>query len=212
MNYNWIESETDALIYIGDTMCSWCYGFAPTFEKFVEKHTELPLHLVMGGLRPNSTEKAIDMADFLKGHWDEITERTGQPFKFDILNDPDFVYNTEPASRAVVVARIMKPTIELDFFIAIQRAFYAQNKDTNNVETYVEIAKEFDLDANEYRELFLSEEAKYATKSDYQLSAEMGIKGFPSVVLKKGKEFIMLANGYRSFEDLEAVYDKVMTL
>jgi putative protein-disulfide isomerase len=165
----------------------------------------------MGGLRPNNTEKACDMADFLKSHWVEIGERTNQEFKYDILRDPDFIYDTEPAARAVIVARMMKPEIELDFFTAIQLAFYAQNKRTDKLETYLEIAANFGLDLTIFQQYFESEEARYATKSDYQLSAEMGIKGFPSIVLKKGKEFIMLSNGYRSLEDLEAVFDKVMT-
>jgi protein-disulfide isomerase-like protein with CxxC motif len=38
------------------------------------------------------------------------------PFNYDRLKDESLVYDTEPACRAVVVARSMKPEIELDFF------------------------------------------------------------------------------------------------
>ena len=56
---------------------------------------------------------------------------------------------------------------------------------------------------------FESEEAKYVTKTDFQLSSEMGIKGFPSVVIKLGKQFYMIANGYREVADLEEVYKNI---
>jgi protein-disulfide isomerase-like protein with CxxC motif len=58
--------------------------------------------------------------------------------------------------------------------------------------------------------LFETDEAKHATKSDFQLSSEMGVKGFPSVVVKLGKEFFMISNGFREVKDLEEVYQNVL--
>lgn len=205
MNYDWIKSDNNALIYIGDAMCSWCHGIAPELTKLKDNHPELEFRLVMGGLRPYNTEKAIDMADFLKSHWVEIEERTGQPFKHDILKDPDFIYDTEPASRAVVVARKMNPEIEFEFFKAVQEAFYRDNKNTNEVSTYLELAADFDLDVDAYEHFFNSSEIKEFTRADFQLSQQMGIKGFPSLVLKKGEQFSLIANGYQTAENIEAI-------
>lgn len=210
MNFDWIKEEENALIYVGDTMCSWCYGFANNLDGFIAAHPELKLRLVQGGLRPNNVEKVVDMAEMLKSHWVEIHERTGQPFSHDILSDPDFIYDTEPASRAVVVVRMIDPTKEYDFFKAVQTAFYRDNKKTNQIDTYLDIAKELNIDTVQFKELFESDEAKYNTKADFQLSAEMGIKGFPSCIIKKGTEFIMLSNGFRDLKDLELVYTKIM--
>ena len=125
MNYDWLNADNNSLIYIGDTMCSWCHGFANELTAIKDKHPELEFRLVMGGLRPYNTEKAIDMADFLREHWVEINQRTGQPFSFDILEDPDFIYDTEPASRAVVVARMMNPGIEFEFLKRSKPVFTA---------------------------------------------------------------------------------------
>lgn len=205
MNLDWTQSEENALIYVGDTMCSWCHGFSPELDKLKDMHPELTFRLVMGGLRPYNTEKAIDMAEFLRSHWMEIGERTGQPFSFDILDDPDFIYDTEPASRAVVVARMMNPEIEYEFFKAVQHAFYAGNKNTNDVKTYVELAKQFELDPAEYEKIFTSEEAQLQTKSDFRLSSDMGIRGFPSMVLKMGTKFVQIANGYQKAESIEEI-------
>ncbi|MBK9151344.1 MAG: hypothetical protein IPM26_10245 [Saprospiraceae bacterium] len=30
------ESNKDTLIYVGDPMCSWCYGFSPKVDKLLQ--------------------------------------------------------------------------------------------------------------------------------------------------------------------------------
>ena len=45
------------LIYFADPMCSWCYGFWPVIAAVQAAFGEtLPIRLVMGGLRPGTTE------------------------------------------------------------------------------------------------------------------------------------------------------------
>lgn len=210
MDLDWIKKDEYSVIYVGDTMCSWCYGFAPEMDKFIKLHPELKVRLVQGGLRPYNTEKIYGMQDFLRSHWEEIKERTGQPFNYDILLNETFVYDTEPASRAVIVARMIDETKEWEFFKKVQIAFYKENKDTSKLATYLEIAKELGLDTDKFTKLFDTDEAKYATKSDFQLANEMGVKGFPSVVIKMKDQFYMISNGFREVKDLEEVYQRVL--
>lgn len=209
MNLDWIKNEENALIYIGDTLCSWCYGFAPELDTFIANHPELKLRMVQGGLRPNGVEMLHDMKDFLQSHYIEIEKRTGQPFDKQMFEKENFVLDTEPASRAVVVSRMMNPEIELSFFKAVQEAFYTKTKNITELKTFLEIAESLGLDSKKFAELFDDEEAKYTTKTDFQLSAEMGIKGFPSVVVKLNGQFFMISNGYREAEDLEKVYESI---
>lgn len=205
MSYDWLKNDKDALIYVGDAMCSWCHGIAPELDQLKSDNPDLDFKLVMGGLRPYNTEKAIDMADFLKSHWVEIEERTGQPFSHDILKDPDFVYDTEPASRAVVVARMMNPEVEYEFFKAVQMAFYRDNLNTNQIETYLPLADTYGLDRLKFKELFESTASKDNTKADFQLSQQLGIKGFPSMILKKKGKFTLIANGYQKAENINKI-------
>ena len=190
------------LIYIGDPMCSWCYGFSPEFSKVVKNLGEgTDLKIVMGGLRPYNTETMQDLSDFLKGHWEHVNEASNQPFNYGIL-DKDWVYDTEPASRAVLVIRRLAPEKEMAFFKAIQTAFYKENENPNWVETYLELAKEFDLNTDKFKELFLSEEMKNAVRKDFEFAGELGIRGFPSVVLKKGDKYHLVASGYTTSEKI----------
>ena len=203
MENHWINDQEDALIYIGDTMCSWCHGMAPELDKLKSNHPELKFKVINGGLRPHGTEKNSEMADFLRSHWVEIEERTGQPFKYDILENPDFVYDTEPSARAVVTARLMDECLEYDYFKAVQMAFYAENKDTNKTETFVDIAANLGLDPVKFKSVFETDETKYTTSQDFALSQQMGIKGFPALVMKKNGKLTLIANGYREAEKIE---------
>ena len=46
-------------VYVGDPMCSWCWGFAPALEQ-LERRYGLPLKVVMGGLRTGPQAELMD--------------------------------------------------------------------------------------------------------------------------------------------------------
>jgi putative protein-disulfide isomerase len=190
-------------------MCSWCYGFAPEITELKEALPEYEFKLVLGGLRPAGTETNDDLGEFLAHHWKDVEKRTGQPFNYEVLKDSNLVYDTEPACRAVVVARSMNPEIELEFFKAVQSAFYVEAKDIRDIETYVELADKFNLDIEKFRSQFVSEEMKYATKADFQLSSEMGVRGFPSVVMSHEGQLYMIANGFTTSKELIKTIEKI---
>ena len=200
-----LQAQQDTLFYIGDPMCSWCYGFAPEVSKIktgLDENTEFKI--VVGGLRPNGQETMTDLGDFLKHHWEEVAQRSGQPFSYDILQQKEFIYDTEPSCRAVITVRQLAPEKELDFFKAIQTAFYHKNQDTHALETYQSIAKAMDIDVVTFSTFFQSDAAKMVTHADFQLSAAMGVRGFPSMVLKKGEEYHLVSNGYQEAANILA--------
>ena len=71
-------------IYFADPMCSWCYGFAAPLDQLLadpQDAAPLQLALVMGGLRPFTTEAiTAERANELAGHWHHVAQASGQPF------------------------------------------------------------------------------------------------------------------------------------
>lgn len=191
------------LIYVGDAMCSWCYGFAPEITK-VKAHFEntLDFKLINGGLRPYNTESIVSLADFLKEHWHEIGDLTGQKFSFEILQNKNFIYDTEPASRAVVACRNLKPEKEFEFFKATQELFYFQNKETNKVETYKMLVEGFGIDYATFENQFNSAELKQQTKKDFEAATTLGVSGFPTVILFHNNKYVLISNGYSKAEKI----------
>jgi putative protein-disulfide isomerase len=203
------EAQNPTIVYVGDPMCSWCYGFAPEITQLKNEFPDYNFKVVLGGLRPGGTETNKELGAFLLEHWPDVEKRTGQKFNYDILKDPTLVYDTEPAARAVVVARTMKPEIELAFFKAVQTTFYIDAANMRSTETFVALAKKFGLDSIKYKSLFESNEMKAATQADFQLASQMGVRGFPSLLLNVDGKLYPIANGYMSFEGLKKNIEKV---
>ena len=202
------------LIYVGDPMCSWCYGFAPSKRKLEEQCAGRAVTtLVVGGLHTDWTEpQDAERKKFLDEHWREIGERSGQPFKFDILEREDFVYNTEAACRAAVTAREMEGNVAaLNFFTHLQSAFYAENQDVTEDAVLIELAINFGLDSAEFSKLFSSDDMKQKTQMDFQFAQRMGVTGFPTVVVNDKNGFAYQTVGYQPYENLEPIIEAWLT-
>lgn len=198
-----MSQEKPKLIYFGDPMCSWCYGFAPELEKVVEAFSEkVDLELVMGGLRPYNTQTMVELKGFLTEHWQEVNHRSGQVFKYDILDDKQITYDTEPPSRAVLVVRSISPKQEMEFFKEVQKLFYEENKNLHLEESYFPVLQALNIDKSVFKENFNSENFKQKIKEDFAKSGDFGVRGFPTVMLKKGADLFLISNGYALAEDL----------
>jgi putative protein-disulfide isomerase len=201
---------TKQLIYVGDPMCSWCWGFAPVKRRIEEQcEGRAEVSLVVGGLRPFTTEPQDDQRKtFLREHWQEIGDKTGQPFAFHLLDRDDFVYDTEPASRAAVVVRHLDGQAKaLDFFSELQRAFYADNADVTEAATLTALARDFGVDGDAFAEHLETEEMRQATIEDFQLARSLGVTGFPTVVVKDDQGYAYLTVGYQPYEQLGTLLD-----
>ncbi len=201
---------TKQLIYVGDPMCSWCWGFAPVKRRIEEQcEGRAEVSLAVGGLRPFTTEPQDDQRKaFLREHWQEIGDKTGQPFAFHLLDRDDFVYDTEPASRAAVVVRHLDGQAKaLDFFSELQRAFYADNADVTEAATLTALARDFGVDGDAFAERLETEEMRQATIEDFQLARSLGVTGFPTVVVKDDQGYAYLTVGYQPYEQLGSLLD-----
>jgi len=207
-----LMSQTKAkLIYVGDPMCSWCYGIAPELSKVMEHYDDkIHYELIMGGLRPYNTQTMIELKDFLTEHWEEVHHRSGQKFNYSILDSKDITYDTEPPSRATIVIRKLAPEKEIAFFKKSQLAFYLENNNMHLAESYQAILNDLNIDFQSFKELFESQEMKEAIKLDFQKAQEMGVRGFPTLILEHEGQLHLLANGYSTSEKIIQRIDKIL--
>jgi len=191
------------LIYIADPMCAWCYGFGPELAALLEGVPGLPVDVVVGGLRPYN--KAVPDAEArteLKAQWEKVAKETNLPFSTAILDREDFAYDTEPACRAVVAARKLAPTASLYVFHEIQRMFFSEGKDVTQGAVLAEITcralaeQGFPVDEATFLATWNSDIAVKATNDDFLLADKWDLKGFPTLVLERGKELDLVTAGY----------------
>jgi putative protein-disulfide isomerase len=164
---------------------------------------ELPVEVVVGGLRAYNTQAMDDeLKNTLLSHWQKVAEKTGLPFKDDALAREGFVYNTEPACRAVVAARKIAPAAALPVFHAIQHAFYAEGIDVTHPDVLSEIGAAVltnlgvATDAATFKSVLTSEETIMATHDDFALTQKWGVNGFPTLVLERDGRLDLVTSGY----------------
>jgi putative protein-disulfide isomerase len=207
------------LIYVADPMCSWCYGFAPELVALLQGLPDVPVEIVVGGLRAYNKEPIDEQlrASLLK-HWKQVAEASGLPFSPDHLLEPGFVYDTEPACRAIVTARNLAPVAVLSVFHAIQHAFYAEGRDVTQGDVLAEVATRglaeagVSMEPAAFQEKWSSRDMVMETAEDFGRVRRWRISGFPTLILERGGELDLVTSGYMKTEQLieqmQALVDK----
>lgn len=199
------------IIYVADPMCSWCWGFSPVITAIQAEYGDtIPISMFVGGLRPNET-RIMDAAqkDYIRNHWNHVAESTGQTFNYSLFERDDFVYDTEPACRAMVTMRSLRPDLLLDYLGKVHHAFYVENRDTTDPNVLAALASEFDdIDSDAFAAVFASEDMLRNTWKDFTHSRALGVSGYPAVMLREGEQHGMLTMGYAPLERLKPVLSR----
>ncbi len=191
------------IIYIGDPMCSWCYGIAPQWQKVYEHYKETAeIEIIMGGLRPYHNVPMTEMKDFLAEHWQQVNKVTNQKFSYGILDDASLVYDTEPPCRATAIVRQIAPDQAVPFFELIQEDFYAENKYLGSADAYTESLEALDIPVAAFAEAFESDTWKEQIKQDFQKSRTLGVNSFPTILVEKEGRVSVVAKGYSTSEQI----------
>lgn len=197
------------LLYVMDPMCSWCWGFAPVMEALAEQARlyGVPMHLVVGGLRRERV--AMDAAARVRtlSYWQAVEETTGQPFTIDNALPEGFVYDTEPACRALVAARGLDEQAVWPLAKLIQRAFYVENRDVTQPAVLVELAEKAGLPRIEFAPAFDASETRAATQADFDWALNLGIAGFPTLLAEREGQLALVTNGYQPLDNLSELLD-----
>ncbi|MCO1619216.1 DsbA family protein [Pseudomonas putida] len=193
------------LIYVMDPMCSWCWGFAPVAAALIAQAREagVPTHLVPGGLRTGGSALDSSTRKYILEHWLAVADATGQPFRFEGAMPDGFVYDTEPACRALVTARELDAERVWPLLALIQRSFYEQGVDVTTAPQLVELASQCGFDRATFAETFARADTRAATAADFAWAQDLGIAGFPTLLAERNGQLALLTNGYQPLERLQ---------
>lgn len=200
------------LWYFADPMCSWCWGFSPVIEAIRQAYRErAKLALVLGGLRPGTREAmSPSQREEILHHWHAVHERTGQPFAFDGALPGGFVYDTEPASRAVVAVSTLRPDHTFDMFRSVQQAFYVGQQDVTRDEVLAALAARQGIDARHFLDALHSESVRQTTLAHFRQARDWGVRGFPTLILQTESAYRLLTSGWQSFAELEPTIERAL--
>lgn len=200
--------NTPLLWYFADPMCSWCWGFSPVIETLRNDYRDrLKIALVLGGLRHETAPMSTAGREDILHHWHQVHARTGQTFRFDNALPQGFVYDTEPACRAVVTVGSIDPALIFPLFKAIQHAFYAGTRDVTQAGVLADLAANLGVDRNAFLRAFDSDTARAKTQAHFKHARQAGVRGFPALILQKGTQLHPVCNGCQPLDRVRAAID-----
>jgi putative protein-disulfide isomerase len=176
-------------------MCSTCYGYTKELTELVAQLPKnIDFEIIVGGLRPHGTETIKEMKSFLTDQWKQMEKVTDAEFNYNILDTCNLKYDTEPACRALVTMKSLKPNLVFDYLKKIQKGFYLHNYSPNEPTTFALQAKELGVNLNDFLEAFKSTEIKEQTKAEFAFAKKSGIKSFPSLAFYKNDQIMIIEN------------------
>ncbi len=195
----------DTLYYVADPMCSWCWGFAPELARIVD---DLPatvtVRYVMGGLAPDTDEPMPDETrEYVQSAWRAVEARTGATFNWDFWTECAPRRSTYPACRAVIAAGSQDPSAVPRMFAALQRAYYLEARNPSDESTLVDIAREIGLDADRLARDLRSNDTHAEFDRDLARVRELGVAGFPSLMLDTDPP-VTIVRGYARADEARA--------
>ncbi len=204
---------TATLIYCYDPMCSWCWGFRPTWtalQKALAKHIDredLVIQPMVGGLAKDSdVPMSEDMKQKLQSTWHRIHDELGTEFNHNFWTDTVPRRSTYPAGRACLAAR--DRNLEMEMNHAIQKAYYLKAQNPSDMDTLAQCAEQIGLNKEGFLKSMAYIEAEQLLEKEVESARHLGLNSFPSLALLVGEELTYIPLDYKDHKTMQAQIEK----
>lgn len=200
--------EKVRLLYVYDPLCGWCYGFGPVIKKIQSNFKEdIEVEIISGGMVMGNRIAPIgDMSAYILEAIPRLERMTGaefgQPY-IALLKEGSYVTSSEKPSVALCVFKSFKKDSSVLYGHAIQTSFYKDGKDLNNDTLYADIGHAFGINRNAFLARMKDPVYLQQAHDEFAQALALGVTGFPTLLVKKGNEYVRLSEGYASYESLE---------
>jgi len=207
------------VLYIQDALCGWCFGFSPVMEKLHANYAQvIDFTTLSGGMVPPEHKQPIAAkAAFISGAYKTVEEYTGVKFGEAYLHyvfhpeESPWVEESLTPATALCLLKAAQKADTIHFTATIQKLHMVEGKDLSDGETYRPLVEGLNLDADDFIRRLSSEEWQEEARYEFALVRQLGITGFPAVVLQTAEDkFYLIARGYTPYEDLSARLERVM--
>ncbi|MFC4022408.1 DsbA family protein [Oceanobacillus longus] len=205
IDLNQPEKKID-LYYVTDPICSHCWALEPVLRRFVEQYgAHFNFHTVMGGLLEKWGDGFADSANGISGpadvagHWREVGEQTRMPIDGTLWYDNP-VYSSYPPSRVYKVIQEHNQALASVFLRRAREAVFAFNQNIAEKSILIEIVNDLGLDGEAIVKEAELPSSQQLLNEDFKLAANLGARGFPTIVMVNKENKGMKIVGGRPFE------------
>lgn len=211
--------EKIKLFYSHDPMCSFCWAFRPIWveiqKNLAKRNPEIEIINIMGGLAPDSEEPMPEnVKRKVQAAWQYIEQNIpGTHFNYDFWRLQQPRRSTYPACRAVIATRMLDSGLEGKMILAIQQAYYMHAQNPSDEDTLVACAESIGLDGALFTRALHSAACEQAFEQDRIHSRNLGIGGFPSLVIARGNSQFSIPVDYNNAAKvLDKLYEAIAVL
>ncbi len=206
------------IYYFFDVLCGWCYGFSPVINQIYKKYKDqMQFEAFSGSMITGDRIGPIgEVASYIKEAHKTVEKTTGVTFGDDflegILEEGSTIFTSIPPTLAMVTFKMYHKEKAIPFSGLLQKAVYFDGIDPNDYQAYGRYAAEYGIDPEEFVQKMQSSEATQLMEREFQLTAQAGVQGFPTMVGAIGEEMFVITRGYAPFDKLDEVFQKIQGL
>ncbi|MGJ9457335.1 DsbA family protein [Oceanobacillus sp. CF4.6] len=205
IDLNQPEKKID-LYYVTDPICSHCWALEPVLRRFVHQYGNyFNFHTVMGGLLEKWGDGFADTANGISGpadvagHWREVGEQTRMPIDGTLWYDNP-VHSSYPPSRVYKVIQKQNQALASVFLRRVREAVFAFNQNIAEKSILIETVNDLGLDGEAIVKEAELPSAQQLLNEDFKLAANLGARGFPTIVMVNKENKGVKIVGGRPFE------------
>jgi putative protein-disulfide isomerase len=206
------------LLYIYDPLCGWCYGFSPVIQEFAEKHQDhFDVGVISGGMITGERIGPIgEVAGYISKAYRDVEKATGISFGKSFLEGTmkkgTAIFTSIPPSKAMAIFKTKYPDKALEYASSLQKAIYYDGVVPTNIEHFALLAESYGWNREEFLEKLDTQQAEDLMQRDFQISHELGISGFPTVLISVNDQLYVLARGYTNLKNLEKQFEHLQKI
>lgn len=212
-----LPASLPELLYIHDPLCRWCYGMSPVINRVQQEWAgRLDVSVLCGGMATGAHATPIaETWGTMQPELDTVEKvagvRFGAAFRA-LAGHGRYRYDSEPPSRAIAAFRHLTqdPARTVAFAHTVQAALFQDGQDLNAPATYDGLLASFGVDAAGFQRRLAAPETARATQQEFAAVARIGVRGFPTVVLRVGEQGYVLARGYQPYEPLRQGLEQLL--
>ena len=203
--------------YITDPICSHCWAQEPVFRRFTEQYGHLfNFHTVMGGLLEKWHDGPIDPANGIykpadvAGHWRDVGIQTRMPIDGNVMIE-DPVQSSFPASRVFkVIQRNHSDKMATAYLRRVREAVFVNDRNISDAGVLIDVVNDMGLDGSSIVSESERSEAHNLLQEDFELTAQLGARGFPTIIMINADNQGVKIVGGRPFESYVDGLEQVM--
>ncbi|KAA0966948.1 DsbA family protein [Sporosarcina sp. ANT_H38] len=203
------------LYYVTDPICSHCWALEPVLRRFEALYGHyFNAHTVMGGLLENwdgfaDTTNGITSPADVAGHWREVGDHSRMPIDGGLWHDNPIESSFTP-SRVFKVIHKQNPELANTFLRRAREALFAFNRNIAHDDLLIDLVNKVGLNGDDIVKQSKLPEADTSLQEDFQLVRQLGVRGFPTIVMlneeKKGVKIV----GARALEQYMAALQQML--